>query len=314
MRQVKVTRAAARGGRPSRPGRAASRSENRGRDGQRAASRRKTPSLLNRMQERIRGHVLVRRPMLSLTVGLSLFTLVAAILIGGYVRAAMARTNATLSALIADAGFGISEVHIGGNTRTPPETITAVLGFEPGQSIFSADLRTAREKLLHLPWVAEATVQRRYPDAITVNVIEKLPYALWRNDDGHVYVVERNGSLITDTGLDAFAKLPHLIGADAPAGAAEIVEVVLQHRAIAARMSAYQRVSDRRWNLILDDGVVVELPEHDWQKELATLEHLIIDKGVLERDISEIDLRSKNAIFFMLKSGEQKTTVRGDKA
>ena len=51
-----------------------------------------------------------------------------------------------------------------------------------------------------------------------------------------------------------------------------------------------------------------------FQKELATLEHLIIDKGVLERDISEIDLRSKNAIFFMLKSGEQKTTVRGDKA
>ena len=60
-------------------------------------------------------------------------------------------------------------------------------------------------------------------------------------------------------------------------------------------------------------GVVVKLPEKNWQKELTTLEHLIIDEGVLERDITEIDLRSKNAIFFMLKSGEQKSTVRGDK-
>src|SRR6201999_4136095 len=104
------------------------------------------------------------------------------------------------------------------------ETVTAVLGFEPGQSIFSADLRNAREKLLHLPWVADATVQRRYPDAITVSLVEKLPYALWRAPDGRVFVVERNGGLITDTGVEPFAKLPHLIGDGAPQSASDIVE------------------------------------------------------------------------------------------
>ncbi|HEX2593513.1 MAG TPA: cell division protein FtsQ/DivIB, partial [Rhizomicrobium sp.] len=113
---------------------------------------------------------------------------------------------------------------------------------------------------------------------------------------------------------EQFAKLPHLAGDAAPLNAAEIVEAVAPFRAISARLSVYERVSNRRWNLVLDDGVVVKLPEKDWQKELTTLEHLIIDKGVLERDISEIDLRSKNAIFFMLKNGEQKQTVRGDKA
>ena len=44
----------------------------------------------------------------------------------------------------ADAGFGISEIHITGNRRTPYSQVLEVLGMKPGQSIFSADLYTAQ--------------------------------------------------------------------------------------------------------------------------------------------------------------------------
>jgi cell division protein FtsQ len=276
--------------------------------------RRREPSLFSRALEAVRGWLLFRRPMLLLTLGLLLFTAVATLFLSGYVGRSIADTEKAVSTLSADAGFGISEVHLAGNVRTPPETITAVLGFEPGQSIFSADLITARAKLLRLPWIADAQVMRRYPDAITVSVVEKLPFALWRDGSGRVWITERDGGLITDVGVEQFIKLPHLVGGNAPQTASDIVDAVANYRAIAARMSAFERVSNRRWNLVLDDGVVVKLPEKDWPRQLPVLEHLIIDKGVLERDIVEIDLRSKNAIFFILKSGQQKSTVRGDKA
>ncbi len=70
-----------------------------------------------------------------------------------------------------------------------------------------------------------------------------------------------------------------------------------------------QRVSGRRWNLILDDGVVVKLPETGWRKQLDVLERLIVDKGVLERDISEIDLRSKDNYFFVLRGQDKPQQV-----
>jgi cell division protein FtsQ len=166
---------------------------------------------------------------------------------------------------------------------------------------------------MKLDWVADAEVRRRYPDDISVHIVEKLPFALWQSPDEKLYVVERNGGLITTQGVGEFRHLPYLIGAGG-SSAADLVDAVASHRAISARIRAYQRVSERRWNLILDDGVIVKLPETGWQKELDALEHLIIDKGILERDVSEIDLRSPAQYFFVLRSGEKKNEPRGNAA
>ncbi|MEI9887557.1 MAG: FtsQ-type POTRA domain-containing protein [Rhizomicrobium sp.] len=106
--------------------------------------------------------------------------------------------------MLDDAGFGISQVHLAGNSRTPTESIMAALGFELGQPIFGADVHAARERLLRLAWVSDAEVRRRYPDDISVRIIEKLPYALWQAPDGKVWVVERNGGLITTDGVSSF--------------------------------------------------------------------------------------------------------------
>ena len=59
------------------------------------------------------------------------------------------------------------------------------------------------------------------------------------------------------------------------------------------------------------DGVTVKLPEQDWQKQIDALEHLIIDKGVLERDVAEIDLRSATHYFFLLRDGGKQDMARG---
>jgi cell division protein FtsQ len=125
-------------------------------------------------------------------------------------------------------------------------------------------------------------------------------------------VVERSGKVITLANPAEFSKLPYLIGDGAPLGSAEIVDAVAQHRAVSARVRAYRRMSERRWDLILEDGVVVQLPEEDWTKELDVLEHLIVDKGVLERDISEIDLRQRDNLFFVLKNGDRQPVARGN--
>jgi len=239
-----------------------------------------------------------------------------ALLASGVIGRSVHAVGRGASAVTADAGFGISEIHITGNRRTPYKQVLEVLGMKPGQSIFSADLWSARGRLARLDWIASAELHRRYPDAIFVSLVEKRPFALWQPPaDAHgeapILVVERNGHVITSRDVEKFRRLPKLVGAGAPQAAADLVDAVATHRAVAARIAAYARQSERRWNLILDDGVVVQLPETGWQKQLDALEHLIVDNGILERDVSEIDLRSPTQYFFLLKNGEKKDVERG---
>lgn len=275
-----------------------------------SARRAKKPGLVARLAERVRGWLAFRRPMLLLALALVAFAFVAAFFVSGKAGRMVHAVGDTTDALVADAGFGISEVHLAGNRRTPPETILAALGFKPGESIFGADLQSARARLMQLDWVADAEVQRRYPGAISVRLVEKLPFALWDSGQG-IYVVERSGKLVTNKDVAQFARLPHLTGDAAPQDAADVVDVVAAHRAISARMKMYRRMSQRRWDLILDGGVVVQLPEADWKQQLDTLEWLIVEKGILERNLTEIDLRSPRNYFFLLKGQQQKEDARG---
>jgi cell division protein FtsQ len=267
--------------------------------------------IVSRLFGGVRETLSRRRPILMLSLGLLVFTALAGLFISGTFGRTFRSGQHAVTNAIADAGFGISAVHLSGNHHTPPRMILAALGFAPGESIFGADIHAARARLMQLDWVADAEVRRRYPDSISVSLVEKLPFALWRRDDGDVFVVERSGALITDKDVGQFVHLPFFIGDGAPKVGAELVEAIAAHRAVSARVKAMERVSDRRWNLILDNAVVVKLPEEGWQKELDALEHLIVDKGVLERDISEIDLRSPQNYLFLLHNGEQQQVSRG---
>ena len=313
MRSVKIDRKASQP-RASRSGRGSARASRPQPSGKPFGKRKPlATNIVARAWRAVRAFFALHRLMFTMTASFMALVFIAALFIGGTVGRTIHTINTGIAAVIDDAGFGIAEVHLTGNVRTPTESIMAALDLHRGQPIFGADIHAARARVMRLPWVADAEVRRRYPNDVSVRIIEKLPYALWQSPDGKVWIVERDGGLITTDGIEKFRKLPTLFGTGG-ASAADIVEAVAAHRAIAARIKAYERVGERRWNLILDDGVVVQLPEANWSKELDALEHLIIDKGILERDVGIIDLRSPTQYFFVLKSGEKTNEPRGNGA
>ena len=254
--------------------------------------------------------------LLALTASGSVLALVLALLVTGVLGRAFQGVKLGADTIVNDAGFTIRNIHIKGGQRTPGATIAAALDLRQDQSIFAADLTAARARLMALDWIASAEVVRRYPDSIYVTIVEKRPFALWQvpadaSGNAPIAVVERNGAVITTRGVEQFVRLPKLVGVGAPRASAGLIDAVQSHRAISARIAYYELVSQRRWNLILNDGVVVKLPEQNWTREIDALEHLIIDKGVLEKDVAEIDLRSATHYFFLLRGGERKDVERG---
>lgn len=251
----------------------------------------------------------LRRPILVLTLILVVAGGAVGLFAGGHVAKAIGRMEAAMVAPFTDAGFAVRDITLTGEERTAADAAYAALAIGKGGSIFSVRPEEARARLLMLPWVADAEVRRHFPDLVSVRLVEKRPFALWRNGK-EVSVVQRSGAVITKAGTESFAHLPLLIGPGAPETAAPIIDALAGQKAIAARLQAVERIGERRWDLLLSGGVTVRLPEEGWERQLSELERLIVEKGVLERDIEVIDLRYPDSYVFRLHNGDSRPVPR----
>jgi len=242
-------------------------------------------------------------PMFLSVFVLAIVTVAAGIAASGVIGRTATHINDAANTTVADAGFRVTDLHFSGAVRTPKESVLAALNLRPGRTIFQADLFAARSRLLHLPWVADAQVRRRYPGKINVTIEERQPFARFQTQNG-IFVIERSGRIVTGCAAGAFGKLPMVVGDGAPAEAGELIEAVRRHPAVAAHVTLYQYQTERRWDLVLDNVVRVKLPEDDWQKQIGALEKLIVAKNVLARNVGEIDLRSQKYVFFRPLTGQ----------
>jgi cell division protein FtsQ len=75
--------------------------------------------------------------------------------------------------------FAITEVDVVGNVRyRTTSDVLAESGLAIGSNVFAADLDTARSRVLADPWISEATLARRLPGTIVIQVTERKPVTL----------------------------------------------------------------------------------------------------------------------------------------
>jgi len=72
----------------------------------------------------------------------------------------------------------------------------------------SADLAQIRRQLEGLPWIYEASVRRRWPGSLEINVVEQLPIARW----GHGGFLNHEGAVFQSRNAQAWGDLPRLTG------------------------------------------------------------------------------------------------------
>jgi cell division protein FtsQ len=197
-------------------------------------------------------------------------------------------------------GFGIDNVEITGDVETPELAVLEKL--ELGGSLVAFDVAGAQERIAELPWVARATVRKFYPSTLSVEIEERKPYALWQRK-GEVYVIDKTGKEIVTLGDSRFGKLPFVVGEGANEAAEGLLGELAAQPDIAGRTRAAVLVAARRWDLYLEDGVTVRLPEKKLGQALAQLVKLDSEQQLLERDVVVVDLRLPDRVTVRLPEG-----------
>jgi cell division protein FtsQ len=221
-------------------------------------------------------------------------------LVRGGILAALAEAAGERLALAGKSlGLAVDSVAVEGRARVSRETVLKAIGVERGTPILAVDLAQAKARLEALPWVRSASVERRLPQTIFVRLTERQPLAFWQRQ-GKLVLVDRDGKTITDENLDSFGALIVLVGDDAPAKGAALLDMLATEPALARHVAAAVRVGGRRWNLKLDNGVIVALPETDAEAAWHHLAALERDKALLQRDILMVDLRLPDRLVVRL--------------
>jgi cell division protein FtsQ len=260
--------------------------------------------------EDVREGTFGMKPFTIATVALIALVGLYGLFVGGHVSAAGNAVANRVNSVLALAGFSIDDVTVSGRSHADAQQLLAALGIKRGDPIFGLDTEAARARIERVDWVQSATVTRLLPDAIRIDIVERKPFAVWQRG-GALSVVDAKGHPITDENVQAYANLPFIVGFGGAREAEDILTLMAQSQPqLLSRVRAFVRVGDRRWNLRLENGVDVKLPEVGIEKALADIVALDATYKIFSRDIESVDLRLPDRVSVALTP--EAASERGD--
>lgn len=224
-------------------------------------------------------------------------------------------TTTVTQALTSGVGFALEDVQVSGNVETSDIDILQQLGLDGSTSVVAIDAHAARQKLMELPWVTDAHVQKIYPRGLMVQLVERKAVGIWQHGDA-LSLIDVRGDVIAPLTGARHADLPLYVGLGADRHSDELEARLLFHPELRARVKAAIRIADRRWDLRLDNGVTISLPEDNVGEALKRFAAFDAGRDVLSRDITAVDLRLDDRIALRLSEAafERRTQALEERA
>ena len=189
--------------------------------------------------------------------------------------------------------FMVKLMAIDGATGELAADIRTAVPIDFPQSSFDMDLMAIRKDIAALNGIKTASVRIRPGGILQVDVERRVPVAVWRHPDG-LALVDNTGAHVSEINARAdFPDLPLIAGEGAARHVPEALRLTRTAEALGNRLRGVARMGDRRWDIVLDRGQRILLPE---KGAMQALERVIaLERApkieILSRDVSRVDMR-----------------------
>lgn len=193
---------------------------------------------------------------------------------------------------IGKAGFTVKRVDVVGIRNMDSAPVYEIALDQRSMAMPLVDVDGIRERLLQYGWVKDARVSRRLPDTLVVDIVERQPTALWQDRD-RLALIDSDGVVIDRVQVTRMPDLPLLVGPGANLRGQELNRLLDVAPSLKPQLVSAAWVGGRRWDLKLQTGETIALPEGEEAAKSALGKFADLDKstGLLGRGLVRFDLR-----------------------
>ena len=172
-------------------------------------------------------------------------------------------------------------------------------------NLIGLNFNSMKEIVESSEWVKRASIKKVLPSTLKINVTENDPYAIYFQE-GKSFLIDLDGSIITEINLNNYEDdLLFVRGENSP----ELLEQLIRDISIAfpnltQTLEEVEFIEKRRWNLKLNNKLLVKLPDEKIQQSLKNLKQLFEEQEVMESNIIEIDLRIQGRAALKVLDGK----------
>lgn len=170
------------------------------------------------------------------------------------------RIGTAVGEQVGAAGFSVARVELRGLSRLDAATVTKAALEQPARAMPLVDLDAIRERLMRFSWVKDARVSRRLPDTLVVDIVERVPAAVWQHNR-RLQLVDAEGVALEAVRPDALPNLPLVIGPGAQHRIAALGALIEAAPQLRAQVAGATWISGRRWDIRFKTGETLSLPE-----------------------------------------------------
>lgn len=187
--------------------------------------------------------------------------------------------------------FMVQVMAIDGASDTLAQDIREVIPLDFPVSSFDLNLKEMRKTIADLAPVKNAALRIKPGGVLQIEIEPRIPVVLWRSKTG-LTLVDITGAHVDTLGNRMERPdLPLIAGEGATDHVKEALNLYRAAAPLGGRLRGIVRVGQRRWNVVLDRGQRVLLPETGAVEALDRVIALDGAQDVLSRDVTRIDLR-----------------------
>ena len=187
--------------------------------------------------------------------------------------------------------FMVTSMKIEGASAEVSNALRAIIPVQLPASSFTLDLGSLQSTLEGFDAVASAELQIRSGGVLQVMIRQRTPALVWRSRTS-LELLDGTGHRVASIAeRSARADLPLVAGDGADQAAPEALVLLATAGPLGPRVRGLVRIGERRWDLVLDRGQRILLPE---SHPVPALERVIaLDKAqdLLARAIVHVDMR-----------------------